>query len=185
METEPSSDCKDGKSLFGVNGGSSPWDTGNTCGTNKALFPPCHKHTPETKSSWPSLLFGMPHLPCCTTLCVQAGHWGIPRALHQPSHFPHHTHRMGSRSQFPSLKSTLLHAKFMQGYKVLGSFWNTQGICFPQRFPKTLYSKASPRWERTQRFCQQKAPLLRALLRLGRGCHLCPCSLCLFLTLFD
>lgn len=88
-------------------------------------------HIPETKSSWLSLLFDMPHSPCSTTLCMQAGHWGIPRSSRQPNQLPHHTHRMGSRSEFPSLKSSLLHAELMQGCKILESHWNTQGICFP------------------------------------------------------
>lgn len=182
-ETHPSSDCKDGKPLFGVNGRSSPWFTGTPIGPTKPYFPLPRAHIPETKLSWPTLLFDMPHSPCCTARRMQAGRWGIPRSSHQPNQLPHHTQSMGSRSRLPSLKSASLHAEFTQGCKILGSHWNIQGICFPRRFQ--LCSKDSPHWERTQQLHQQKVPLLRALLRPGRGCHLCPCSLHLFPKPFD
>lgn len=96
----------------------------------KPYFPPPQVDTPGTKPSLSGLLLGVPHSPCSTTLWMQYGLWGTSRSLHQPGCLPHHSHRMGSRSQLPSLKSTLRHTEFVKGCKVLGSLWNTQGICF-------------------------------------------------------
>lgn len=121
--------------------------------TNKALFPPSTSRHPRDKiilakpPLWyaPLALLYRPLYACW--------HWGIPRSSHQPNQLPHHTRRMQSTSPFPSLKRTLLHAELMQECKILGSHWNIQGICFHQRSHGNLYSKSSPRWERTQWLC--------------------------------